>query len=780
MHRTRRLPFLRTIRLLALCWLVASVSWATKTQRFVDDAFSDFQSGDTTTSTLSDQGYLTIPPVKTKVYSPDGADVFWDAAAAADGRVFLASGHAGKLFLLDKDSSGTLFAKTPKLEIYALHAESDGSVLVGGAPGGTILKVSSADAITTFSSLKAQYVWALRRFPGGDLYAATGTQGKVYKIGADGKAAEFCEIKQAKNVLDLAFDAKGALLAVTESKGMLVRIDDKGKAFVLYESDLEEIRRVAVSDDGDIWIAVNGSKSTGGGGESGGPGGGKTPSSAELAMLLGGGGPDEEGSMPRPSAIRRPSGPSAGGRGAPSRIILLSPEGFVRMSWTPPDAPVYDIVLDQGGKQLYIAAGNSGGLYRLNRLGHSAKITSVREKGLVRILRKDDGRILGLTNSPGIVYEVDPSRSSDGIFVSRAFDAQDPVRWGRALVDARVPSGAKVLFSTRSGNTSDPENQWGEWSEDVEVVDSKTMEISSPPARRIQYRLQMSAASAEESGWPRVDKVEVPFTAPNQPPEVKEIEVKPDLQSSGGGGGGGGRAIPGMPISMMRGGSPGGDSSGGSKGPSAMPGRPPSKSGGGDGAETVDIEADSNAGKTTVSWTAKDPNDDELKSKVYIRPEEDESWVLLDDKVDGNQYSLDSAALPDGRYRVRVVVADLPSNLPSVALDAEAVSDPFEVDNTPPDVDNLAFAPGEKQSVNIAFQAADKTTRIASAQWRINGKDWRFLSPADGIFDSKTESFSFDIPKKDFEGEKSAMVTVRATDERGNTGVGLIRAKVEP
>jgi len=738
----------------------------------VDDTFSDFQEGDTTTSTLSDQGFLTIPPFKEKVYDPAHTEVFWDAAVTPDGRVFLGSGHQGNLFEVDQNSSGTLLANTGLLEIYAVSLDPDGAVLVAGAPNGQVVKVASRDELTTFSATGAQYVWALRRSPAGDLLAATGTKGKIFKIDSEGKATEFCEIKQAKNVLDLAFDAEGRLLATTESKGMLVRIDEKGKAFVLYESDLEEIRRVAVSDDGDLWLAVNGEKSTGGGGE-GGPSGGKTPSPAELAAMLGGpGGPGEDMALSRPPS-RRPSSRGGPGRGAPSKVVLLSPEGFVRLAWTPPDSPVYDIVPDQGGRAAFVVAGNSGGLYHVDRLGHSKKITAVREKGMVRLLRLGDGNLLALTNGEAVVYRIDPSRSTDGIFVSRVLDAEDPVQWGRALIDATVPTGAEVLFSTRSGNTGDPEHHWTEWSKELKVIPDKGMKISSSPSRRIQYRLRMAAASAEESGWPKVDKVEIPFSAPNQPPEITEVTVKPEFESAAAGKGG--RGLP----PGLRNALPGGDSPGGSKGPSGAGG--PSKPGAGPGAsEAVTVEADSNAGKMAVSWKAEDPNDDELRFKISIRPESDETWVLLEEDVEGDSYSIDSMALPDGRYRVRVVATDLPSNLPGQALTAEDTSDPFEVDNTPPEVRNLASEPGPDKSVGITFTGVDETTRIRSAQWRINGRDWRFLAPEDAIFDSKSETFKFAIPEKDFEGEKSAMVTVRATDERGNTGVGLIRVQIAP
>ncbi len=772
MQRIPRRSALRALGLAMFClMLLAGPAWATRTQRFTDDTFADFKGGETTTSTLSDQGYLTLPPAKEKLYAPDKTEAFWDAVTGPEDRIFLGSGHSGKIFSLDRDSSGSLFAKLQEPEVYALGLTSEGMLLAAGSPGGVIRQVKGADEITTFAKTGQKYVWALERYPGGDLFAATGPEGKILQIDSEGSVEDYATVKNAKNILDLAFDPQGRLLAVTESKGFLVRIDGKDKEpFVLYEADMEEIRRVVVDRDEDIWIAVNGEKSTGRHGE-GGPGGpGGAPSPADIARMMSGG--DDSGPNGGPGG---PSGPPSrggpSGRKAPSKIVLLSPEGFVRMAWTPPDSPIYDIYPDPAANRLYVATGNGGDLYRVDRLGHYEKLTAVREKGILRLVPRADGSLLALTNSPAVAYGINPQASTDGEFASRVLDAENPVRWGRILVDADIPAGATVLLDTRTGNTSDPESHWSEWSDTREVIPGTALEVKSPPARRLQYRLQMKAASAEDSGKPRVEQVQIPFSAPNQPPDIKDIEVTAELQAPGDGG--------------RPGGGPPSPRNGGPSGPPIGPKVPSGPGGNGrpgasGGPSPVDVPADSNVKKMTLSWKAEDPNQDDLSFKIYIRPETDEEWVLLQEDQTEPKYSLDSMALPDGRYTVRIEATDLPSNLPGQELTAEAISDPFEVDNTPPHILNPASKPGAKGAVGVSFRAEDETTLIASAQWRINGRDWRYLAPADAIFDAKSETFEFAIPVEDFEGEKSAMVTVRATDERGNTGVALIRVQVRP
>ena len=73
-------------------------------------------------------------------------------------------------------------------------------------------------AATTFFDPEEKYIWALASDAKGNLYAATGEKGVVYKITPDGKGAPFYKTK-ATHATSLAVDKAGNLLVGTESPG---------------------------------------------------------------------------------------------------------------------------------------------------------------------------------------------------------------------------------------------------------------------------------------------------------------------------------------------------------------------------------------------------------------------------------------------------------------------------------------------------------------------------------------------------------------------------------
>src|SRR5438034_2120533 len=52
-----------------------------------------------------------------------------------------------------------------------------------------------------------------------------------------------------------------------------------------------------------------------------------------------------------------------------------------------------------------------------------------------------------------------------------------------------------------------------------------------------------------------------------------------------------------------------------------------------------------------------------------------------------------STTLPDGAYYLKITALDAPSNPPAAALTTERESERFEVDNTPPVVEDLRVGP---------------------------------------------------------------------------------------
>ena len=117
------------------------------------------------------------------------------------------------------------------------------------------------------------------------------------------------------------------------------------------------------------------------------------------------------------------------------------------------------------------------------------------------------------------------------------------------------------------------------------------------------------------------------------------------------------------------------------------------------------------------------------------------TWQLLKDDVKEKYWSWDSTAFPDGEYVLRVTASDSPSNPRDQALDASLVSDPFLIDNTPPQILNLA-ASASGNKVSVRWTAHDARSNIDKAEYSVNGGDWLLLEPVNKLTDSPGRGLS--------------------------------------
>ncbi|HEY4948856.1 MAG TPA: hypothetical protein VIH88_00855, partial [Candidatus Acidoferrales bacterium] len=180
-----------------------------------------------------------------------------------------------------------------------------------------------------------------------------------------------------------------------------------------------------------------------------------------------------------------------------------------------------------------------------------------------------------------------------------------------------------------------------------------------------------------------------------------------------------------------------------------------------------------------VKWSAHDDNDDQLVFSIYYRGDGDTRWLLLKENVTDKAYSFDASLLPDGGYTIKVVASDAPSHSPGEALTAEKVSRRFEVDTTPPRIENLTAAMDGGQ-VHIRFRAEDGFSTIHHAEFSIDAGDWKYVEPVGQLSDAKTEEYDL---KAAVDSAKDAaqehVVVVRVYDKYENMGAAktVLRAK---
>ena len=171
-----------------------------------------------------------------------------------------------------------------------------------------------------------------------------------------------------------------------------------------------------------------------------------------------------------------------------------------------------------------------------------------------------------------------------------------------------------------------------------------------------------------------------------------------------------------------------------------------------------------------ITWQAEDRDGDRLVYALYFRGEDEREWKLIKRDLYESAYQLDGDVLSDGRYFFRVTASDLPGNPPEAAREAELVSSPILVDNTPPSV--AAGAPRwSGRSVEIEFVATDAAGGLRRAEYSLNAGPWIPVQASDGVTDSPRESFPVRIENVP-PGEQ--LVVLRVYDASENAGLSKV------
>src|SRR5438132_4414574 len=109
------------------------------------------------------------------------------------------------------------------------------------------------------AALEATHVWDVVEDKSGNLFAATGDEGKIYKVTPPGKVSVPFASDDSQ-ILCLALASDGVLYAGTGPGGLVLRIAPDGSGKVLYKSPETYIWCLAVSADGHTIYAGSGPK----------------------------------------------------------------------------------------------------------------------------------------------------------------------------------------------------------------------------------------------------------------------------------------------------------------------------------------------------------------------------------------------------------------------------------------------------------------------------------------------------------------------------------------
>src|SRR5581483_3425931 len=538
-------------------------------------------------------------------------------------------------------------------------------------------------------------------------FIGTGDPGQVHRVSQEGKGGIFYQSDET-HVRAMAVDANDNLILGTDPRGLVLRVSPSGQAFVMYQMGKREVTAVAVARDGSIYAAGVGNKQAGA----------LPPSPAPPAQIPITGQPDALAARniapPAPPAGLSPGAPAVTGG---SEVYRISAEGDPERLWSDPKEVVYTLAFDAAGHAL-IGTGNRGFVYRIDSPLLYTALLNAPPTQITALVASRDGKLYAASGNVGKLYQIGPGLERRGTIESDVFDSGLFSHWGRLSFEGEM-NGGKVSLVARSGNLDQPQKNWSPWSRPITTREGDR--IDAPPARFVQWKAILEAGADGKS--PQVEVVDLAYLPKNVAPHVEEIEITPANYRFPPPP----TAFPSPPTLSLP----------------PLRKRPPAT------VKPASMESSMPAmqyakGYIGARWIGSDENGDDLIYSVQIRGEREREWKPLRSKVREKYVSWDSTSFPDGQYRLRITVSDLPSNPPTEALSTHTESAPFLIDNTPPQLSTIS-ATRNSGRLLVRWKAADNLNNIKSAEYSLDGGDWTVVAPVSGLSDSPELEYSLTL-----------------------------------
>lgn len=683
--------------------------------------------GDARGVSITDTGILMLAPNLTEVFNTEQAYI-WSSAIDNQGNVYLGTGHDGRIYKVTSEGRGSQLFDAAELDITALAVARDGALYAGTSPDGKVYRISADGRGEVFFDPPDKYIWSLAVLNDGAIAVGTGDNGKLYRVSAAGSKPESSLLVSTNqtHVMSLAVTAQGDLIAGTDPGGLVLRISSEGKAFALFDAQLREIHALASAPDGSIYaLALSDAASTARPQPAPAPtaDASATPSTSVTITAV-----DEAGN---PIQAATPASRSRSDlSNVRSAVFRILPDGASDVVWSSATVTAFAIAPGLQTGTVLIGTADKGRIYSVTNDGRDTLLLQSTEGQISSFLVRS-GQVYAASSNQGKLLRFGVGSVSEGSYESPVRDAKLTATWGRIF----WRSAGNIELQTRTGNGERPDSTWSEWS--AAYKNPEGNQITSPRARFIQWRATLRASSSAPPTW--MEDVSVAYLPRNVAPEVLSITALPvgiGLQS-----------IVQMPVD------PNVESSG----------LDPSMFG---AVAQVAPRRFFQRGARSFQWQAEDRNADSLEYAVYYRALNENTFRLLKDKLRDNFYTIDGATLADGRYIIKVTVSDAADNPSGQALSGERVSEPVDIDNTPPTV--RALPPRlRSDGGNVVFEVEDATGKIKRADASVDGGPWVPVFPEDGIADSGRERYAVDF------GVLSAgehTISLRVFDMSGNVG----------
>jgi hypothetical protein len=657
-------------------------------QTWRQSAAVDFAAGKFNGATVSANGELRLAPRLRRLVS-SGETYVWSIANDNQGNLYAGTGTGGKILKVDSQGQITTFASLPVISVQTLLMGHDGVLWAGSGVKGNLYRVQPNGAFALVASLPEKYILALAEDSKGNVYIAPGGGGTVYRVGGNQdftkpvKTEPFLKTS-ADHIMALNVDSHDNLYVGTGNEGILYKVSPDGKSSVLYDAKENSITALASDAYGNIYA----------------------------------------------------------GTGPKGLLYRITPDGVATVIYDRATA-FFTALRPAGDGTFYASTVNA--VYHIHPPAKQDKqpvvhpLDNPKDVDFLTLGVLPQGGVVAGTGNVGEIYTSVPdaadANAGMGTFESVVHDARNISRWGALHIEALSNSPGTpphVLAETRVGNVAEPDATWSDWTH-VSLRGTADLEghINSPAARYIQYRLTLqgtgntggaTAGTAFEQQSSAVRSVAITYMPRNQAPRVV-------FQSPQGGE----RWSKSQTI-RWNGTDPDNDtltydlflsSDGVNWQPLPTGGKLASSGGGTSGTQAQAAIPDSMKRMLTANSSGSLPNSS--------------NWI---GSLRTTSKSWDTAGIPDGAYRLKVIATDRASN-PVDAQTVEVISEPFVVCNTPP---SLVLTPvpsvGTDKTVTLSGSASQSLLAVTAVQYRVDGGDWISAVPKDGLFDSPQESFT--------------------------------------
>lgn len=654
--------------------------------------------------------------------------------------------------------------------VWDIIEDKQGNLFVATGDEGKIYKVAPDGKVSVAFESQESQILCLALSPDGSIYAGTGPSGLIVRIAPDGNTRVIYDSPESY-VWSLALDASGkTVYAGTGPKGRIYQVTSDGKASIFYTTKQEHILCLAMDKKGLLYAGTdkNGlvyridAKGKGFVLYS-------APQSEVRTLLV----TDDAVYAGTSSPTRRRAGASSstasGERtsSSSSGVSAIAVSSRKASDKTPTEesgsgstsSKEKDKDKDSEKSSPAPAPSTPGsGENSLYRIASDGTVREVfREKTLMLSLLRQQGRIFVGTGMDGQLFEVD-EKSKERCEIAR-------LDHGQIHCLCRRHDGSIVIGTGDPGKLYVLQDKYTAQGTVIsDVLDTKIIskwgslrwKAETPRGTTVTVAVRSGNVAEPDETWSDWSAEETdPQQAAVTSPAARFLQYRVTLSSQDS------AATPTLRSLALR---------------YKTTNQAPEVS----SLDVPDLDAVNleNPKKLKFKWAANDPNEDDLTYTLFVRKEGWKNWVELEDNLEKREFEWDTTTTPSGMYQVKVVASDRKDNAADEALTGERVSAPFAVTHTPPTVTVKVVGVDGDEAI-IEATATDPLVRLTSASFSVNGKKWVNVFPTDGLFDSKTENFRFKT-----EGLKPGtyVVVLRVRDAAGNVGSGdaVFTVKTQP